>query len=715
MRRVPVAGPWITDHELDAVAHAARTAWYEDAGSIHPPFERDFAAHVGRSHAISLPSCTSALHLALVASGVGPGDEVLVPELTWIASSAPVSYVGAEPVFVDVDERTLCLSVESVAAAISERTRAVIAVDLYGNMPAYHELEPLLAERGIVLIEDAAQAIGSTLRGKPAGAFGAAGTFSFHGSKTLTTGEGGMLVADDEELVARALVLRDHGRRPGDVSFCNAEVGFKYKMSALQAALGHAQLDRVDALVGKKRQIFEWYRERLVELDGVRLNEAGEGVEDSVWMTCVHLEPGLGIDKDDLGARLAEHGVDTRPIFRPLSSLPAYAGTEAAKEALERNPVAYARAPWGVNVPSALRLEEGDVDRVCRALATVLGRSTGARGRGHDPRHGSTDEEGEAFDRRVEERLAAGFVPDLRRAAPTDYFYKSFWRRPRYVSHYLGHVVSTYLAALDRHAPDGATVLDVGCGAGYVSLELAREGYDVLGVDVSRASIRAARDAARANPFLDGFGQLEYRHAGFDDVEGAYDVILFSGSLHHFPDVGRVIDRAHAMLRPDGLLLCYEPVHESFGEGDAAQVALIRSLLALTGHWYQAPEELGLPAPEDDPERAVAGVMGALERLVESTHTEYVTERDPDEPGGQSPNDLSSTGAQILSELRGRFSELEYRPMVSYLHRMLGGLRGEDGETARIADFLTAYDRLALERGILRPNCFFYVGRRRSS
>ncbi|MDX6244615.1 MAG: perosamine synthetase, partial [Frankiales bacterium] len=184
----PVAGPWITDLEQKYVADAVRDGWYERAGEWPARLEGDFAAAVGRQHAFALPSCTAGLHLALAALGVGPGDEVVVPEATWIASSAPVSYVGATPVFADIDPVTWCLSADSLAAAITERTRAVIVVDLYGGMPDWAALAAVTEPAGIPLIEDAAEAVGSTWRGRPAGGFGVASAFSFHGSKTLTTG-----------------------------------------------------------------------------------------------------------------------------------------------------------------------------------------------------------------------------------------------------------------------------------------------------------------------------------------------------------------------------------------------------------------------------------------------------------------------------------------------------------------------------------------------
>lgn len=374
VRRVlPVAGPSITEHEVELVAQAVRGAWYEHANDVTDHFERAFADYVGRRHAVSLPSCTSALHLSLAGLGIGPGDEVIVPDATWIASSAPISYVGATPVFVDVLPDTWCLDPTSVERSLTPKTRAVIAVDLYGGMPRFDELETLCEPRGIAIIEDAAEAIGSEYHDQPAGGFGVASTFSFHGSKTLTTGEGGMLVTDDDDLLARVLKLRDHGRRPGDVTFFNDEVAFKYKMSSLQAALGQAQLDRVEELVAGKRQIFAWYRDRLGDHPYLQLNAEPMGTVNSYWMSTVVVDPAGGVTKEALAEQLLAAGISSRPFFHALSSLPAYAALPAAERARGANPVSRRLGRYGLNLPSALSLTEEDVDYASRHLLAVVG------------------------------------------------------------------------------------------------------------------------------------------------------------------------------------------------------------------------------------------------------------------------------------------------------------------------------------------------------
>jgi perosamine synthetase len=371
MKVVPISGPWITEKEIQYVTDAVTNAWYGSHAMYHDRFEKAFAAYLGVRHAVSLPSCTSGLHLALAALGIGPGDEVIVPDITWIATSAPISYVGATPVFADVDRASWCLSASALEAAITPRTKAVIVVDLYGNVPDMAALREIARARGIALIEDAAEAHGSEQNGTKAGAFGDVGVFSFHGSKTMTTGEGGMLVTDRTDLFDRIMFLRDHGRLPGDRYFFNQEVAFKYKMSSMQAALGLAQLERIDELITKKRQIFEWYREGLVGLD-IMMNSEAPGTKNTYWMVSLITKPSLGLTKQRWMELLPQHGIDCRPFFHPLSYIPAYRDTPQAKLAASRNAVSYELSPYGINLPSGLTLDRETVQRVCSVVTATI-------------------------------------------------------------------------------------------------------------------------------------------------------------------------------------------------------------------------------------------------------------------------------------------------------------------------------------------------------
>jgi perosamine synthetase len=323
---------------------------------------------------MALPSCTSGIHLALTAMGIGPGDEVIVPDVTWIATVAPVVYLGATPVFADIDPDTWCIDPRSVERNITSRTRAIIGVDLYGSICDWTALQRIARPRGIRLVEDAAEAIGSTFVGQAAGTFGDVGCFSFHGSKTMTTGEGGMLVTDDHGLHDRMQMLRDHGRAPGDKAFWNSEVGYKYRMSQVQAAIGVAQLERLDELVRRKRQIFMAYAKRLAHIPGVKMNAEPPGVSNSYWMSTVVLSPSLGIEKETLLGELSDRGIDARPFFYPLSTLPALRDRPEAARARRENVVAASVSPFGINLPSAASLGRDDIERVSDAFSAIVGR-----------------------------------------------------------------------------------------------------------------------------------------------------------------------------------------------------------------------------------------------------------------------------------------------------------------------------------------------------
>ncbi len=370
--RIPVAGPSITDREVELVADAARNAWYKNHAAFNHRFERLLADYVGVTHAVSTPHCTAALHLALAALGVGPGDEVIAPDVTWIASVAPIVYVGAEPVLVDIDPVTWCLDPAAVERAISPQTKAIIGVDLYGSTCDWARLQDIADRHGLALIEDAAEALGSVHHGRRAGAFGRVSAFSFHGSKTVATGEGGMLATNDKDLFDRVLFLRDHGRKPDDRFFLNMEIAFKYRMSGVQAALGVAQMERIDELIAHKRAIFGWYRERLSSLKGVALNAEPPGTQNSYWMVTAVLDPQIGLDKFALMAELDKRNIDSRPFFSPLSSLPAFEERPRAKRFVSANDNGQRVSKYGVNLPSGYNMTEEKVEIVASAFTEAI-------------------------------------------------------------------------------------------------------------------------------------------------------------------------------------------------------------------------------------------------------------------------------------------------------------------------------------------------------
>lgn len=365
---IPVAGPSITEKEISYVTDAVKNGWYEHANNYIERFESAFKNYLGRKYAISLPSCTSALHLSLLALGVGPGDEIIVPDATWIASVAPVIYVGATPIFADMDSNSWCISTESVSKLISKKTKAIIAVNLYGQMPDYDGLNLL----GIPIIEDAAESVGSKYKDKLSGNFGVTSCFSFHGSKTLVTGEGGMLVTDDENIYDKCMILRDHGRKPGDYYFKNIIIGYKYKMSNLQAALGLAQLERVNELVDRKKEIFNYYTQELCEIENITLNPNQNDVENSYWMSTILFDKSIQVNKFELVDNFMKQGVSTRPFFSPLSSIPATSKMTDTKRARQFNNVAYDICENGLNLPSAYSVQLKDVQKVKGIINRIL-------------------------------------------------------------------------------------------------------------------------------------------------------------------------------------------------------------------------------------------------------------------------------------------------------------------------------------------------------
>ncbi|HXU83374.1 MAG TPA: DegT/DnrJ/EryC1/StrS family aminotransferase [Polyangia bacterium] len=374
-QRIPVAGPWVTEREVRYVADAAANDWYGRAGEWLKRFERAFADSVGVKYALGVPHCTAALHLAMLGFGIGPGDEVIVPESTWVATATPIFHCGATAVFADIDPLNWCITAEAIERCLTPRTKAIITVDLYGGIPDMPAIEALARRKGIPILEDAAQSIGADLNGRKAGAFGDMATFSFHGTKTVTTGEGGMLVTDSKQHFDRCAFLRDHCRTPESFRhFVTLEIGHKYKMSGLQAAFGLAQLERLDELIARKRTIFGWYKERLAGIPGLTLNQEPPGLKNTFWMVTMVLDRKYGLDNRQMMAYFDGLQIDTRPFFPPLSSLPAFANVPDAGPARARNVVAYDLGPRALNLPSALLLEEAQVDRVCTAVRELLKR-----------------------------------------------------------------------------------------------------------------------------------------------------------------------------------------------------------------------------------------------------------------------------------------------------------------------------------------------------
>ena len=367
--RIHYTKPSITELEVGYATDAARNGWGEHCYDYIVRFERAFKRHLGVRHAIATSSCTGALHLGMAALGIAAGDEVILADTNWVASVSPVVHLGATPVFVDILEESWCLAPAKVEAAITPRTKAILAVHLYGNLCDMNRLLAIGARHGIPVIEDAAEALGSVWHGRRAGSLGRFGAFSFHGTKTLTTGEGGMFVTDDDALYESVLTLNNHGRARGQTrQFWPEVVGFKYKLSNVQAAIGCGQLERIDELTERKHAILHRYKELLAEFDGVSMNPEPAGTVNGAWMPTAVFAPHTGITREKLQAAFAAEQIDARVFFHPLSTLPMFGSQQGA-------PLAADIAARAINLPSFHDMTDDEQHRVASVVRNLLAQS----------------------------------------------------------------------------------------------------------------------------------------------------------------------------------------------------------------------------------------------------------------------------------------------------------------------------------------------------
>jgi perosamine synthetase len=362
--KILTAGPSISSREVTYVSEAARKGWNARHSDYLAKFQAEFAAYVGSGFAIPTSSCTGALHLSLLALGIGPGDEVLVPEITWVATASAVRYVGATPVFVDVDPLTWCLDVNSAADLVSHRTKAIMPVHLYGFAANMSAIMTFANQHGLLVVEDAAPAIGTLVGNQAAGTFGHFGAYSFQGAKMLVTGEGGMLVTSSEELYLRALKIQDHGRQPG--TFWIDELGHKYKMNNITAALGLAQLERSERQIEQKQRISSWYHEGFDSSPSIRMQSESLGTRSIHWMNSIVLQEGARTSTKELMDSLRNQGIDSRPLFPAISQYPIWGKSTAP------GPIAKNLGERAINLPSGVGLSRRSVERVISAVLEAI-------------------------------------------------------------------------------------------------------------------------------------------------------------------------------------------------------------------------------------------------------------------------------------------------------------------------------------------------------
>jgi dTDP-4-amino-4,6-dideoxygalactose transaminase len=329
---VLLSPPDVGPAEEQAVCDAVRSGWVAPAGPHLDAFERELARRCGTAAAVGMTSGTAALHLALLGIGVGPGDVVIVPTLTFAATANAVMYTGAEPCFVDVEPTTGNVDPELLVQAVDEQRRAgrrvagFVPVDLFGRCADYTRLVPAAISLQVPMVEDAAEALGASHAGRPAGSFGIASALSFNGNKIITTSGGGALLTDEHAFAERARYLSTQAREPS-LHYEHTEVGYNYRLSNVLAALGTAQLSRLDQMIARRREIRGSYRSLFASTEGVRLLDGGDDSDDNCWLSVVIVDPDrAGWDAHDLGARLARRGIESRPVWKPMHQQPAFKG-----------------------------------------------------------------------------------------------------------------------------------------------------------------------------------------------------------------------------------------------------------------------------------------------------------------------------------------------------------------------------------------------------
>ena len=364
--RIHYTKPSITELEIRYATDAAANGWGDQCYAYINRFEELFKQHLGVKYAIATSSCTGALHMGMAALGIGPGDEVIMADTNWIATAAPIVHLGAKPVFIDILEDSWCINPELIEAAITPRTKAIIAVHLYGNLCEMDRLLDIGEKYGIPIIEDAAEAIGSVYHGKRAGSMGKFGTFSFHGTKTMTTGEGGMFVTNDADLFEHVLTLSNHGRARGQAKqFWPDMVGFKYKMSNIQAAIGCGQMERIEELIARKREIFAYYRDQLCCLPGVSMNLEPKDATIGAWMPTVVFSSTSGITSKLLQAAFSAENIDARVFFSPLSTLQMF-------EVKKDNIISLCIPGRSINLPSFHDIKKSQQKLVVETINKLL-------------------------------------------------------------------------------------------------------------------------------------------------------------------------------------------------------------------------------------------------------------------------------------------------------------------------------------------------------
>jgi perosamine synthetase len=361
---IPISQPSITQLEIDYVTDAVKSTWVSSLGKYIDRFEAEFADFCESRYAVSVSNGTVAIQLALTAHGIGEGDEVIMPNLSFIATANAVLHCNATPVFADIDEFNLCIDPKSIEALITSRTKAIMPVHLYGHPAQMDVILEIANKHGLWVIEDAAEAHGAKIHGKRVGSWGHCATFSFYGNKNLTTGEGGMITTDDEDFYNRCKYLRDHAMSK-EKRYWHTAAGFNFRLTNIQAALGCAQLERIDDFMKKRQVIFDWYTKYLGKIDGVNLNNTEKWAENAYWLICLENKNWNWDTREKFMIELKKRGVDSRPFFYPMSQMPYL-------KDVNNTPVTDRVYQQGINLPTYYDLKEEQVKFVCDVIIQLL-------------------------------------------------------------------------------------------------------------------------------------------------------------------------------------------------------------------------------------------------------------------------------------------------------------------------------------------------------
>lgn len=360
---IPVAAPMLQGNEKAYVLDCLESTWISSTGKYIEQFEAAFAEFCGVQQALSCSNGTTALHLALMALGIGPGDEVMVPTLTFVATANAVTYCGARPVFVDAEPQTWNINPTLIEAKITPRTKGIIVVHLFGHPVDMDPIVSIAARHGLFVLEDAAQAHGAEYKGRRAGSLGDVATFSFFGNKIVSTGEGGMVVTNNNAMISTMQLLKNHGMDP-QRRYWHPIIGYNYRMTNIAAAIGLAQIEQVEWQLQRRREVASWYHEYLRDAPGMSWQCEQAWARHAWWMFTVVMDDDCPIDRHEIMGRLQERGIETRPVVYPLHTLPPY--LKAAEG--ESFPVAERVSRCGINLPTWAGLTRENVRYVCHNL-----------------------------------------------------------------------------------------------------------------------------------------------------------------------------------------------------------------------------------------------------------------------------------------------------------------------------------------------------------